>query len=148
MSKDLFLQMRAEEVATLYSQDFTKKEALLTGKRMVDDLLEKGEVDKHQFTANIVRLKAVIDTIESEIRKHLPEEKYSGFGVEFTPVQGGVLLQYEDDPIYADLKKQLKEREELLKVAFKSESEIYDSEGVQVPKVGFNQRKSSITIKF
>ena len=148
MSKDLFLQMRAEEVATLYAQDFTKKEAVSTGKKIVEDLVEKGEVDKHQFTANIVRLKAVIDTVESEMRKHLPEEKFTAFGVEFTPVQGGKALQYADDPIYADLKKQLKEREELLKLAFNSNSEIYDSDGVQVPKVSFTNRKSSITIKF
>lgn len=148
MSKDLYFEMRANDVAKMYDHSFTKKEAKQTGVNLVNEVIEKGEVDKHEFMANLARLKEVVNSADAEMRKHIPEESFKAFGVEFTPVQGGKILQYEEDPVYAEIKKQLKDREELLKLAFKSDSEIYDSEGVQVPKVSFTNRKSSITIKF
>jgi predicted ABC-type ATPase len=67
-------------------------------------------------------------------------------GVEFNPVQGGFSINYEDDIVYQEFKKQLKEREELLKIAQKST--IFDAYGNEVPKVSTTPRKSSITIKF
>lgn len=45
------------------------------------------------------------------------------------------ILDYEKDPIYAGLQDQLKQRQELLKTAYKSKLPIYDSEGIEVPKV-------------
>lgn len=148
MSKEVFFEMRANDVAKMYDHTFTKKEAILTGAKLVEDVVENGEVNPHEFMANLARLKEVVNSADAEMRKHLPEEKFTAFGVDFTPIQGGKTLQYADDPIYEFLKKQLKDREELLKLAFNSDLEIYDSEGAQVPKVSFINRKSSITIKF
>jgi len=146
MSKEQFFLMRSSEMATLYDATFTKKEATKTGIKLVTDLLESGEVDKMQFTANLARLNEVISSAMAEIRKHIPEEKQTCLGVEFTPVNGGNTINYAEDPVYAELKKLLDERAELLKVAQKSE--IYDSDGIEVPKVSVSPRKSSITIKF
>jgi len=148
MSKNQFMELRAEQMASLYDSTFTKKEAQKTGVKMVTDLLESGEVDKMQFTANLARLNEVISSAMSEVRKHIPEEKQSVLGVEFTPVNGGSILNYEEDEVYKELKFKLKDREEFLKMASKTDSEFYDSDGFLVPKVGSTPRKSSITIKF
>lgn len=146
MGKLQFFEMRAEQMATMYDASFTKKEAIATGKRMVDNLLESGEVDKMQFTSNLARLFEVVNSAMTEIRKHLPEEKQTINGVEFTPVNGGNTINYSDDPIYNSLKKDLDDRVELLKLSQKQD--IIDAYGNDVPKVSTTPRKSSITIKF
>ena len=144
-SSSLFLE-NSEQVLTMYEPTFTKKDAILTGKRMVDNVIESGEVDKHHFMANICRLKEVINSADSEMRKHLPEEKYSCYGVEFTPTNGGNTIDYSDDPIYCQLKADLDARVELLKLAQKQT--IIDAYGNDVPKVGTTPRKNSIALKF
>jgi len=145
-SSEQFLQLRAGEISNLYAQDFTKKEAIATGKKMIDDLLENGETDKLQVMANLARLKEVINSADSELRKHLPDEKTTCFGVEFNPVNGGNTINYSEDPIYLQLDKDLKSRAELLKLAQKQD--VIDAYGNDVPKVSTTPRKSSITIKF
>jgi hypothetical protein len=149
MSKDKFLEMRMEEVAVMYDHNFTKKEAILTGKRMVDDLLEAGEVEPLKVWTNICRLKEVINSADARFRDKIEIiEKESINGVEFSAVQGGETINYKDDEIYMDIFNELKEREELLKIAFKSKNEIYDQNGVLVTKCSSTPRKSSITCKF
>lgn len=105
--------MRAEEMATLYDSTFTKKEATLTGKRMVYNLLEEGNVDKFQFATNIIRLQEVINAAVTELRCHLPEEKMELNGVTFTPANGGNTINYSDDIVWQELKSQLSHRESL-----------------------------------
>ena len=145
-SKELFLQLQEQDFITMYDATFTKKQAILTGKRMVDNLLENGNVDTMQFTANLARLNEVISTALTEVRKHLPEEKQTVMGVEFTPVNGGNTLNYSDDDVYNVLKADLDARVELLKLAQKQP--ILDTYGNEVMKVSTTPRKSSITIKF
>ena len=146
MSKAQFMELRAEEMAVMYAPDFTKKQAQEVGTKLVSDLLESGEVDKLQFMANLVRLNEVVSTAVTEMRNHLPTEKVKVFGVEFTPVNGGSVANYSEDPIYNQLKADLDARVELLKLAQKQE--VLDTYGNEVPKVSTTPRKSSITIKF
>ena len=146
MSKIQFYEMRAEEMALMYDATFTKKEAQKVGAKLVTDLLESGEVDKMQFTANLARLNEVISTAMTEVRKHIPEEKQTVLGVEFTPVNGGSTINYAEDPIYSQLKADLDARAELLKLAQKQD--VLDMYGNEVLKVSTTPRKSSITIKF
>jgi len=147
MSKQLFEMMRAEEMATLYDSTFTKKEAILTGKRMVDNLLESGEVDKMQFGANLIRLEAVIKSAVEAFRDSIIDEsKQTVLGVEFSPVNGGNTVNYAEDQVYQVLKADLDARVELLKLAQKQS--VLDTYGNEVPKVSTTPRKSSITIKF
>ena len=136
----------SEKLMTMYEPTFTKKDAILTGKRMVDDVIESGNIDKHQFMAQICRLKEVINSADSEMRKWLPEEKVVILGVEFTPVNGGNTIDYSEDPIYCQLKADLDARVELLKLAQKQP--VIDAYGNDVPKVGTTPRKNSITLKF
>lgn len=146
MSKQQFMQMRAEEMAVMYSPDFTKKQAQQTGLKLVQDMVEAGEVDKLQFAANLFRLNEVVSSAATEMRNHLPLEKTQIYGVEFTPVNGGDTLNYSEDPIYCQLKSDLDARVELLKLAQKQE--VLDTSGNEVPKVSKTPRKSSVTIKF
>ena len=141
----LFLE-NSEQVLTMYEPTFTKKDAILTGKRMVDNVIELGNIDKHQFMAQLCRLKEVVNSADSEMRKWLPEEKVTILGVEFTPINGGNTIDYATDPIYCQLKADLDARVELLKLAQKQP--IIDAYGNDVPKVGTTPRKNSITLKF
>lgn len=146
MSKIQFFEMRANEMASMYDATFTKKEAQKVGVKLVTDLLESGEVDKMKFTANLARLSEVVSTAMAEVRKHIPEEKQTVLGVEFTPVNGGNTINFAEDEVYQQLKADLDARAELLKLAQKQE--CFDAYGNEVPKVSTTPRKSSITIKF
>jgi len=149
MSKEQFELMRFQEMESLYSPDFTKKEATATGKQLVKNVFESGEVNKLHFIANLARLNEVVSSAMTEARESIIDiEKAKELGVEFIPVNGGETLNYKDDPIWCDIKKELTEREELLKTAYKSKKEIYDSEGVEVTRVSSTPKKSSVTIKF
>lgn len=141
----LFLE-NSEQLASMYEPTFTKKDAILTGKRMVDNVIESGNIDKHQFMAQLCRLKEVVNSADSEMRKWLPDEKVTILGVEFTPVNGGNTIDYSEDSIYCQLKSDLDARVELLKLAQKQS--IIDAYGNDVPKVGTTPRKNSITLKF
>lgn len=145
----MFELMRAEQMASLYDSTFTKKEAVKTGETLVLDALEKGTVDKLQLFANLARLNEVIGSAVSTCRNEIEIlEKTTSLGVEFNPVNGGETLNYKDDEIYLTLFNDLKEREELLKLAYKAKNEYYDQYGNIIPKVSTTPRKSSITIKF
>ena len=96
--------------------------------------------------ANLCRLKEVVNSADSEMSKHLPQEKSNVWGVEFTPVNGGNTINYAEDEIYQQLKADLDARADLLKLA--QTQTIIDAYGNDVPKVSTTPRKSSITIKF
>lgn len=168
MSKDAFFNMREQEnyldlevitepiekkenllsviKSISYDATFTKKEAVAQGVKLVNQILDEGLVDKIEFTTCLVRLKAVIDTAETEMRNHLPLEKTTVLGVEFTPVNGGNTINYTDDEIYTTIKAELDARTEQLKMAQKQDT--FDAYGNQVPKVSTTPRKNSTTIKF
>lgn len=147
MSKLQFFEMREAEIATMYDSTFSKKDAIKTGKRMVDNLLENGEVEPLKVWANICRLKEVVNSADSEFRSKIDmHEKQWCYGVEFRSVNGGNTVNYSEDEIYQQLKADLDARVEQLKLAQKQET--FDAYGNQVPKVSTSPRKSSVTIKF
>jgi len=149
MSKQQFELMRASEMCALYDSTFTKKEAIKTGENLIESVLESGEVDIMQLGANLVRLQQVIGSAVDKFRSHIIDtEKQTVLGVEFSPVNGGETLNYKEDEIYLTLFNDLKEREELLKLAYKAKNEFFDQYGNTIPKVSSTSRKSSITIKF
>lgn len=144
---DMFLAMRAEEMVQMYDSTFTKKEAVKAGETLVETALENGTVSKHELMGTLVRLKAVVDAAESKCRASLHHEKVQLNGIEFNPVDGGNTVNYSEDPVYAQMDKDLKDRAELLKLAQKQDL-VLDAGGNEVPRVGTTPRKSSITIKF
>ena len=59
---------------------------------------------------------------------------------------GGNTLNYADDAIYVELKKDLDDRVELLKLAQKQV--MFDAYGNEVPRVSSTPRKASLAISF
>jgi hypothetical protein len=148
-SKELFFDMRSEEMETIYSPDFTKKKAEQTGIDLINRMFEAGDKTPIQFYSNIARLKVVIDAADKAFRDRVTLNTADSYnGVTFTPKNGAESLNYSDDDIYASLEGKLKQRAELLKVASKSDDPIFDSEGCEVPKVSKKFNKSSIVITF
>jgi hypothetical protein len=147
MSKKLFELMREREIQT---SNFlpTKAEIQFSAKKFAKDLIEKGEVDKVELFAQAVRLNEVLSIVTDELKNTLPSENFEAFGVKGTFRNGGSTPNYKECEIWSDIAKELKEREELLKLAMKSDKEIYDEAGVLVPKVSEIIRKSSLSITF
>jgi hypothetical protein len=146
-SKDLFFDMRSEEM--MYSPDFTKKQAEQTGIDLINKLFEDGNQIPVQFYSNIARLKAVIDSADKAFRERVTLTQADSYnGVTFTPKNGSESLNYSEDLVYSKLESRIKERAELLKVSSKSEDQIFDSEGCEVPKLSKKFNKSSIVITF
>ena len=70
-----------------------------------------------------------ITNVRDEFKASLPREKYVGFGIEINPVNGRQMIQYNEDLVWSELKEKLQQREELLKVALKTNEPFYDSDG-------------------
>jgi len=147
MSKNLFELMNQQE---LHSNNFlpNKKEIQFGAKDFVRKTLEAGETDKTELFCQAVRLAEALEVVKAELKTAMGMEDFEAFGIKGQYRNGGETLNYSDDPIYSELQAKLKDRETLLKAAYKSREEMYDSEGIEVPKVSANQRKSSLTITF
>jgi hypothetical protein len=140
--------MRETDIVSLYDATFTKKEAVKTGQNLAQNIIDNGNVSKHEALANLVRLQEVVSNAVSVLKDNVSDEKVSLLGVEFAPMNGRSIPQFSEDEVWQDLSKKLKQREELLKVAMKSDEPIYDNEGVEVPKISCNFSKSSLNIKW
>ena len=147
MSKHLFELMREQEIQT---SNFlpTKKEIENSGRSLAKQILSHGEIDKYELFSQAERLATVTANIRDEIKEALPHEKHTAFGIEFCPVSGRTMINFQEDEVWSELKEKLQQREELLKVALKSNDPIYDSEGVEVPKVSKKFAKDSLQAKY
>ena len=146
-SKDLFFDMRSEEMQ--YAPDFTKKQAEQTGIDLINRMFEAGDKTPVQFYSNIARLKAVIDAADRAFRDRVNLPAVDSYnGVTFTPKNGAESLNYAEDDICVLLENKLKQRQELLKVASKTDGIIFDAQGCEVPKVSIKFNKPSIVITF
>lgn len=145
MSKDLFLMLREQEVAT---SNFlpTKKELKTTAHHFVTELVDSGGHNVQELYAQSLRLKEALTVVESELKKQLPEENFEAFGLKGTYRSGGDTLNYKEDEVYNALKWDLDQRVELLKLAQKQE--VIDTYGNVVTKVSTTPRKSSLAISF
>lgn len=145
MSKDLFLMMREEEVAT---SNFlpTKKELKTSSFNFCKKIIESGEHNMHDVYAQALRMKEAFSVIETELKKQIPQENFEAFGLKGTYRGGGITINYDEDEVYNELKKDLDSRVELLKLAQKQE--VLDTGGNDVPKVSITPRKSSLAISF
>lgn len=147
MSKDIFMQMREREIIT---DNFvpTKKEIQKSTTSFIKEIIDSGNYNIQEKYCEVRRLKEAVDVMESELKKALPDENFEAFGVKATYRGGGSVANYNDDPIYASIKKQLDNRKTLLDAALKTDDPFYDSEGIEVPKVSKTERKSSLSVTF
>ena len=144
-SKNLLMLMQEKELSNAFP---TKKEIQLNAKKFVSEILESGNVDKTELFTQAVRINESLAIVTESLKKEMPLENFEAFGIKGTYRNGGETLNYKEDPVYAEIQEWLKEREELLKVAYKSNNEIYDEGGVLVPKVSSSPIKSSLTINY
>jgi hypothetical protein len=147
MSKDLFLMMREQEVQT---SNFvpTKKEIILNATNFAKNLIDSGEVDKVELFAQAIRMSEALAVITEQLKQSLPQENFEAFGLKGTYRSGGSTPNYSEDELWSKLKEKLTDREMLLKVAMKSNSVIYDEDGVEIKKVSSTNRKSSLSISY
>lgn len=146
MSKDLFLQLREQEVANLYPANFTKKEAIKTGQELAQNIIDGGNVSKHHALANLVRLNEVISNAVTVLKDTVKDVKANEMGIEFNPTNGRQMIQYSEDPIWVQLNNELKAREELLKLALKQD--MFDAYGNPVPRVSVKFAADSLQVKY
>lgn len=147
MSKDLFMMMREQEVATLTDYP-TKKEIEINSKQFAKQLIDSGEIDKLELFAQAERMAQAVTTVRDEIKASLPKEKHQFYGIEIIPVNGRQMIQYQEDLVWAELKEKLQQREELLKTSLKVTNEVYDSEGIEIPKVSVKYSIDSLQVKY
>lgn len=146
-TKNLMMLMQDQEIQT---RNFlpTKKEVQLSSKKFVKEIIDNGEIDTIELLTQAVRINEALQIVTDELKNSIPQENFEAFGVKGTYRNGGSTLNYSEDPIYNELKEKLKEREELLKASKKISDPVYDSEGIEVPKVSESFRKSSLSISF
>jgi hypothetical protein len=147
MSKDLFQLMREQEVQT---QNFlpNKKEIQFSATKFITDVIDGGEVDKYELLAQAKRMQEALDVITAKILEVVPQENFEAFGLKGTFRNGGETINYKDDFKWSEIKEKLSEREMLLKVALKSNSSIYDDDGVEVTRVSTSPRKDTLAISW
>jgi hypothetical protein len=146
-NKDLFQMMREQEVQT---QNFlpNKKEIQFSATKFITDVIDGGEVDKYELLAQAKRMQEALDVITAKILEIVPQENFEAFGLKGTFRNGGETINYKDDFKWSEIKEKLTEREMLLKVALKSNSSIYDDDGVEVTRVSTSPRKDTLAISW
>jgi hypothetical protein len=147
MSKDLFQLMREQEVQT---QNFlpNKREIQFSATKFITDVIDGGEIDKYELLAQAKRMQEALDVITAKILEVVPQENFEAFGLKGTFRNGGETINYKDDFKWSEIKEKLSEREMLLKVALKSNSSIYDDDGVEVTRVSTSPRKDTLAISW
>lgn len=146
-NKDLFQMMREQEVQT---QNFlpNKKEIQFSATKFINDVIDGGEVDKYELLAQAKRMQEALDVITAKILEVVPQENFEAFGLKGTFRNGGETINYKDDFKWSEIKEKLNEREMLLKVALKSNSSIYDDDGIEVTRVSTSPRKDTLAISW
>ena len=147
MSKDLFFLMRTQEFETANFLP-TKKELVKHSTQFAHDLIASGDHNPVELLAQAKRMQESINAIYEVLKDKIPHENFEAFGVTGQFRNGGELLNYSDCAVWQRISIELKSREALLKLAYKSNDEIYDSTGVMVPKVSANNRKDSLVLTF
>jgi hypothetical protein len=150
-SNEFLLMRMEEESGQMYVPSIPKKEIVSKAKADVKSMVDSGEVDIAEAVIDATRLSEYLKVFVSELRNHVGEkyDKYECKGVKLSFKGTGDRLDYDQDEVYNKLKERLKEREELLKLAYKSKEMIFDSEGVEVPKVEVKTpSKQTLNINF
>jgi len=147
MSKNLYELMRQQEIET---SNFlpNKKEVQFSANTFITKVIDGGEVDKYELLAQAKRMQEALDVITAKILDVMPQENFEAFGLKGTFRNGGDTINYKDDFKWSEIKEKLTEREMLLKVALKSNSTIYDDDGIEVTRVSTTPRKSVLAISW
>ena len=118
------------------------------------EAVENGEMNPLDVYAPFKKIEKMFKEAYGKIETHAMDEAsknektfvYSG--VTFTSKEGSKKLQFGEDHVIKELQEKIKNRQELLKVAHASKEPIFDSEGIEVPKVSVKFDKSSLMVQF
>ncbi len=120
----------------------SKKELVASATKEAQSMIDLGLVDIPTVLLTAKKLieysNSLIKGLESSVRAEVGRnsEGLSIIGAKFTLGSTGDRLDYMEDDEYARLHNELKDREAVLKMAFKMKDVFYDSEGIEIPKVG------------
>ena len=152
-SRQFLLMREEEETGNLYVPTISKKEVKAKAEQDAQALIDAGYADVADAFVDATRIAEYLTTFVRVLKKHIsPEEygkEYATKSAKITFRGTGDRLDYEQDEVYKTLKELLKEREDLLKLAYKSKDMLFDSEGVEVPKVGIKTpSKETVVITY
>ena len=93
--------------------------------------------------------KGKVETYAQDEALKYPSKSFELSGVSYTVKEGYAQMDYESDPIYADLKAKLDARKKQLDLVTKTGTTIYDDSGFEVPKIAVKgYTKDSLIVKF
>lgn len=120
-----------------------------------NELLTAGQDDPVNlllYSKRVVEFLSVfVKNIESNVREEVAKSggPITQEGATLSLGSTGDRLDFEKDSVYADLKKKLKAREDLLKLAAKSEDDIYDGDACLVIQVPLKTAgRETLVVKF
>jgi hypothetical protein len=151
-NKDLYHYESLNELA--YNvPEMSKKDIQEHGHQQAVELMAAAEKDEFKALAIAERYSAFTESFCATLRNKIMgrgfDDKFSAHGVEFSTRSTGDTYDFRVDDVYAKIEKELKDREELLRLAIKSEKPIYDSDGVEVPRVPKKRSGyKTLTLKF
>lgn len=139
------------EFLKVIDKPFTKSDIEEKAK-YVHEIINEGFISPVDVIVNLKIIKEFIDATEKLIKSDAIDaasrykgEIYKGCKLEIRSLGGRT--NYTEDPVYADLQKQLKDRENILKAAIgNKDSVIFDAEGIEVPKVSVVNGKDTLVI--
>ena len=152
-SREFLMMREEEETGQLYVPSISKKEIKVKAKEDSDRLLDEGELDVAEVFTDATRVAEYLAEFIKNIKPSINESEYGkSYDIKSANISfrnTGDRLDYEQDEVYKELKEQLKAREALLKMAYKSKDSIYDGEAAEVMRVGVKTAgKETIVIKF
>lgn len=133
----------------------SRKELKIEAGNKYESLLGEGMFNEFQTHKNIDQIITYFTELKSKSEQYVREQlisigkTYSENNIEFSTRQGYAMYDFESDAVYRELNEKLNARKELLKLAVKNKDMIFDSEGVEVPKVPVKgYTKDSLIIKY
>ena len=135
-------------------KELSKKELELNGIQAGDSLVESGEDILPRYI-EISRQIAMLEAEKKAIKSAAFDERalYGSdvldlLGCKISISNTGDRIQYDQDPIIAELKQAIKKRELDVKTAVKSSGVYFDADGVQVEKVPVKYGSEVLKIQF
>ncbi len=133
----------------------SKKELIATATKEASNIIDGGMVDASYTLLTAKKLVeyagALIKGLESSVRAEVGRnaEGLAISGAHFTIGSTGDRLDYMQDDEYARLHSKLKDREAILKVAYKMKEVFYDSDGIEIKRIGIKSpSKETLKVTF
>ena len=129
LSKRQLSDLGSQHAKTLLDEGYSDAVVLVTQARKAIEFLKGFDAQ----CDSIAREELTRDGVEMEI-----------YGAKLSLSSTGDRLDYDADPVYKQIKSQLKAREDMLKLARNAAEEFYDGEGIAVPRVPIKSHSKEV----